>query len=332
MSEIHATNVNQAFPQALNLLLDEGVQQQSRNGSVFAMQEPVLVTYTRPAQRVLFCEKRRANPFFHLMESIWMLAGRDDAAFVRTFNSRMGEYTDDGAVIPGAYGQRWRRHFGLDQLSIIIAELRAHTDSRRAVLAMWDPKRDGPAMLVGTADVPCNTHVYFDRRGDVLNMTVLNRSNDAIWGAFGANVVHFSVLMEYVAASLHLPMGKMRQFTNNLHVYDHVYSQESIREMATHAAGEDLYAHDSGLFTVHESTVVSDPEWFLKECELFCNDPQGDMRAWSNKFFTDTAQVMFLAWVAHKQKDDLLALRVAEGIEAEDWRVACLQWLNGVKK
>ena len=32
-----------------------------------------------------------------------------------------------------------------------------------------------------------------------LCMTVCNRSNDMLWGAYGANVVHMSMLQEFVA-------------------------------------------------------------------------------------------------------------------------------------
>jgi hypothetical protein len=68
-------------------------------------------------------------------------------------------------------------------------------------------------------DRPCNTHVYFDARGGVLNMTVCCRSNDALWGAYGANAVHFSILQEVIAAGVGIPMGVYRQFSNNFHAY-----------------------------------------------------------------------------------------------------------------
>ena len=48
-------------------------------------------------------------------------------------------------------------------------------------------------------EIPCNTAIYFKVREGKLNMTVSNRSNDVIWGTFGANVVHMSILQEYVA-------------------------------------------------------------------------------------------------------------------------------------
>ena len=54
----------------------------------------------------------------------------------------MEEYSDDGITLQGAYGFRWREHFGGDQLSVIIERLRNDNTDRRCVLQMWDPLVD----------------------------------------------------------------------------------------------------------------------------------------------------------------------------------------------
>ena len=50
-------------------------------------------------------------------------------------------------------------------------------------------------------------------------MTVSNRSNDIIWGTFGANAVHMSMLHEYVASALMLHVGKYTQISDSFHAY-----------------------------------------------------------------------------------------------------------------
>src|SRR5258708_2083148 len=118
---------------------------------------------------------RDANPFFHVMETLWMLAGRNDLPWLVRFNKRFASYSDDGgATQPGAYGYRWRNYFGHDQLMDIILELKQNPDSRRVVLAMWDggsraswsecgatteftQPGDFFNAVGGSADVPCNT-------------------------------------------------------------------------------------------------------------------------------------------------------------------------------
>jgi hypothetical protein len=88
------------------------------------------------------------------------------------------------------------------------------------VLAMWDGKADPLNGLAGGKDLCCNLSAIFDASMGHLDMTVTNRSNDIVWGACGANVVHFSLLLEYVAGSLGMPMGSYTQFSTNSHIYN----------------------------------------------------------------------------------------------------------------
>jgi hypothetical protein len=50
-------------------------------------------------------------------------------------------------------------------------------------------------------------------------MTVSNRSNDLIWGTYGANMVHFNLLLTYVAAAVGVPKGYYHQVSSNTHLY-----------------------------------------------------------------------------------------------------------------
>jgi thymidylate synthase len=206
------------LPLALDRLFKGGVRRESRNGPVLQLPGPTILCYERPMERVIFWPERDANPFFHLMEALWMLEGRRDVEPMAYYASRMKDYSDDGKVFNGAYGHRWRKHFGIDQLPFIISRLRKNPDDRRQVLGMWDPMHD--CYDQQTVDLPCNTHIYFARNETgALDMTVCNRSNDLVWGALGANVVHMSFLQEHVANGIGCAVGKYYQFTNNLHGY-----------------------------------------------------------------------------------------------------------------
>jgi len=50
-------------------------------------------------------------------------------------------------------------------------------------------------------------------------MVVFNRSNDMVWGCYGANAVHFSFLHEFIGRSTGLPLGTYTQVSVNLHAY-----------------------------------------------------------------------------------------------------------------
>lgn len=223
MYTITAINVNDAFESALFLMKAVGVKEHSRNGEVTAAPEPVTTTYQFPTERMLFSPKRDANPFFHIMEGVWMLAGYDNVDFPASFASNIMNYSDDGQRLNGAYGHRWRNHFIKDQIYWIIEHLKKDPDSRRAVMSMWDPDTDPMACDSGSKDVPCNTTIYFRKVAGLLCMTVCCRSNDIIWGCYGANVVHMSMLHEYIANSLGWPVGEYIQISNNWHIYPQHY-------------------------------------------------------------------------------------------------------------
>ena len=111
MITIISTDINEAYYRGIDLIKERGVRMESRNGPIIEVPCPVTTTYLRPLRRILFDSVRDCNPFFHFFESLWMLAGRNDVAFVEKFNKRMATFSDDGSTLNGAYGYRWRRHF-----------------------------------------------------------------------------------------------------------------------------------------------------------------------------------------------------------------------------
>ena len=82
MHVIEATNVRDALPQAVQYLLRWGDPEETRIGKALVAPGPVTIHYLNPKEHVLLNPIRDANPFFHLMEAMWMIAGRDDSAFL----------------------------------------------------------------------------------------------------------------------------------------------------------------------------------------------------------------------------------------------------------
>lgn len=338
-------NVNGVFSDALWRLDTSGVREPSRNGDVLVLPAPTIVTYRRPQERVLFSAERDANPFFHFMESLWMLGGRNDVAWIQHYNSRMGEYSDDKVTQWGAYGWRWRQFFddGRDQLCSIIEHLKEQPASRRAVLTMWSPDGDlweryrpedggdNPTPYGGLKcrDVPCNTHIYFLLRDDKLEMTVCNRSNDIVWGMCGANAVHMSMLQEYIAMHLGVGLGPYHQFTNNLHVYVEKFPDDKRGRMKTDMddryAGE-IYYHKKPVVPMSFLTPVESADEWDRDLKVFLENPHGT-KAYYTEFFQDTVMPMYWAW-EHRKRGVSSGLSDAKEICASDWRTACVEWIE----
>lgn len=332
MRLISVRNVHRALPEGVRALLTVGRRDITRNGPALVYPMPVCTHYRCPKERVLFWEQRDANPFFHFFEGLWMLAGRNDVAFLAQFVGQIKQYSDDGVKFWGAYGHRWRSAFNFDQLKAIVVELKKDPRSRRAVLTMWDPPRD----LHRTGkDFPCNTHIYFSREEqgvafpDVLNMTVCCRSNDMVWGAYGANAVHFSMLQEYMAGLIGIDVGHMWQMSNNFHAYPDTFEPLSGLE---DEAGSPFHRHPCPyeLEDVTPYPMMSSPEGWTDDLLSFMDD-QDRPRIYTNPFFTEVVHPLWEAHKAYRDKDSptrfLDALRAVGGCAASDWRVACYAWL-----
>jgi thymidylate synthase len=161
-----------------------------------------------------------------------MLEGKNDTAsldrYIKDFG---GRYAETDGTLHGAYGYRWIHGFGFNQLDVIVKRLEDNPNDRQCVLAMWDATNNGEDDLAGVwKDRPCNTHVYFRLRNKKeLDITVCCRSNDMIWGAYGANIVQFGVLHRYMAARLEAEVGVYYQISNNYHAYLNVFAPLSMR-------------------------------------------------------------------------------------------------------
>ena len=163
MKVIRGVNVNEVFQIAVMSLREDQalLETDSRNGPVLSFPTPLTTIYERPDERVLFSAERNCNPFFHFIEGLWMIAGRQDLKTLTMFAKKMADFSDDGILVNGAYGYRWTEWFGRDQLSTVIDLLRKNPLDRRAVLQMWDCTQD---LGSSSKDVPCNTQIFLRGR------------------------------------------------------------------------------------------------------------------------------------------------------------------------
>lgn len=336
MIVIHARNVHEALPKAMLVLREHGVSRESRNGPVIKAPWPVATIYHRPWERVVLWPERDANPFFHVYESLWMLAGRNDVEGPARYARQMREYSDDGVTFHGAYGHRWRKHFGKDQLADVIWKLQRNSDDRRAVVQMWDAERD---LGRQGRDVPCNVSATFqvNDRGE-LDLVVFCRSNDVIWGCYGANAVHFSFLLEFVSSSTGYPMGTYTQISVNWHAYDNdLYRRVSV--LADRVDDPNPYSRQDELTSEHVGRwdhrhVRYDAMTWLREetiaTLLYDADSGYDQpRVESTSRSVKTIDAMLRAHHVYKTtgKDD--AIRLLSGCDQRiDWIRAGREWLE----
>lgn len=325
------------------------VESNSRNGPVRRFRGTATLTWTRPQYRVSFDPIRDANPAFHLFEALWMLNGENDVKRAAYFASQMGQYSDDGVTFHGGYGHRWVKHFGYDQIrEYVIPALRKNSEDRRVVLGMWDPTVDIPAAQNNGKDVPCNLMCTFDAtQGDGrLHLINLNRSNDSVWGATGANIVQFSMLQEYVASACDLGVGVYDQISSNMHLYLEL-NDVSKRMLKIHNddPGRELpyFGMLSPLRHKSDGTAYQWQEKFDRDLNvLMLNYNQVKDVKFETYFFKYVVQPVIMAFNCYKNDDAIeVGMDVLKSLlppfglgepwfQWHDWNIAMYKWLERV--
>jgi thymidylate synthase len=312
-----------------------------------------ITEYSHPRERVLFNQDRDANPFFHFFESLWILDGRSDATYLEQFNSNIAKYLDPGKLsFHAAYGNRMRQHFvnrdeePCDQLKGIIELLKKDPDTRRAVMCLWSPIDDlgwisynGDFEHAISNDLPCNDLIMFKLRDNELDITVSCRSNDAIWGAYGANAVQFSMIQEFVALAVGCNVGVYRQVSDSFHIYTDNEAWKRVKNSEQRES--DFYR--TRLLQPYPLMQINYYESWLRQNHhflignLFDGTLNNDIIT-IDPFFTKVADPILQAHNYYKGKNLTvphaknrridMALTALYYCAAPDWKLACEQWLE----
>lgn len=270
-------------------------QQPSRAGATREILHAAL-SITDPRQRWISYRQPPINPAFAIAEVIWIVTGRNDAAFLNYFNRHLSQYCGPGDSYDGAYGYRLRYHLGVDQLLSAYQALKSNPESRQVVLQVWDSVADLPEAngQARSADIPCNVVSLLKVRDDHLEWTQIMRSNDVFRG-LPYNLVQWTTLQEVMAGWLGLQLGSYNQLSDSLHVYEdslaHIHDDSSrvdvpnmdrlalpydeSRQVFGYLAGvvEDLIMEDRPIETLVDLVADADvPEAYRNWLCLLCSE------------------------------------------------------------
>ena len=234
-----ARNINDAFVEALRLLMSKGEVVTVRGGKETKELRSNVIRIEHPIERVLLTPHRNGNIFAALAETMWVLGGRKDMAYLSRYLPRAKDFSDDGFAWRAAYGPRLRCWDTdgecVDQLEECVRLLNEDPTSRQAVMCIFDPALD----YVNSKDIPCNNWLHWLIRNGELHLTVAIRSNDAIWGWSGINFFEWSVLHEMMAFWTHSRVGSVTYIAGSFHIYDGHYDRAE--RIIAGANGCDLY-------------------------------------------------------------------------------------------
>lgn len=230
MHIVYGDTINDVIMKILEKVLTEGICLSTRNGDALTIYDVSLILHN-PRSRHLSLLGRKNNIFSTFAEAMWVLSGDNRIEpYLRFFLPRAPKYSDDGRVWRAAYGERLYAH---GQLENVINQFKKDgIFTRRAVLSLYMPDRDTDESLKNvynlqnSVDIPCNNLIHFFVTPDKkLNVKIIQRSGDLIFGISNINIFEFSLLQEIVVSVLQnevdseIKIGYLHQSVTNLHIY-----------------------------------------------------------------------------------------------------------------
>src|SRR5574343_56553 len=166
---------------------------------------------SNPTDNHILVPERKWSHDYAEYEWQWYLSGNRNADEISKRAKIWKTCQDENGNVNSNYGFQWRRN---NQIDYVINELKQNTNSRRAVITIYDGKEHNDYKF----DTPCTTGIHFYISNNRLNMTVTMRSNDLVYG-FCNDQYCFSKFQELVASKLNIDIGTYYHFATNMHVY-----------------------------------------------------------------------------------------------------------------
>lgn len=166
---------------------------------------------------------RPISPLVVAAECMWNLSGVPRLSLLHALGVRIWDRWADvdhfGPVVKNAYGFRWRSTFNRDQLFLAMNLIKHDPGTRHAVVMAWDPAKDGLDPTYPEKNVPCILGFQLHQRKQLLDMTVMVRSQDMIAG-FPHDIAVYSLMVHILAKSLELVPGTIHWQMNDAHIYE----------------------------------------------------------------------------------------------------------------
>jgi thymidylate synthase len=174
---------------------------------------------TNPQNNLIFTKWRKWNNSYAEYEWKWYMSGNQNADEIAKRAPIWKNMQDEKGNVNSNYGYQWSRG---NQLNNVIKELRENPTSRRAVISIYDGKENN----LYYKDTPCTLAINFFILNNKLEMSVMMRSNDLVFG-FCNDQYCFSELQKLIASELKMAVGGYYHFSTNMHIYERHFNLNS---------------------------------------------------------------------------------------------------------
>jgi thymidylate synthase len=218
----------QQYLDLLQRILDEGVAKGDRTGtgtrSVFGHQMRFDLAEGFP---LVTTKKLHLKSIVY--ELLWFLRGETNVRYLKEHGvSIWNEWADAEGELGPVYGYQWRSWparggESIDQISEVIEQIHANSDSRRLIVSAWNPA-DVPTMALP----PCHLLFQFYVADGRLSCQMYQRSADVFLGV-PFNIASYALLTMMVAQVTGYAPGDFVHTFGDAHLYDNHLEQAQLQ-------------------------------------------------------------------------------------------------------
>lgn len=200
-------NAQCAFEYMFDYIINNGIIQQDTQAI-----KNIGFKILNPLDRNINTTWRKWSSKYAEMEWQWYLSENPSAMLISQHAKIWKKCMDENGNVNSNYGYQWSRS---NQIQYVIDELERNPESRRANITLYDAKEH----QMYSKDTPCTLSIGFTIENQSLDMSVLMRSNDLVYG-FCNDQYCFSKLQEMIANRMNIRIGTYYHFTQNMHIYE----------------------------------------------------------------------------------------------------------------
>lgn len=211
------SSFDEKYQVALGRILKEGQWVNNARTGQKTISLPGLNFRIEPEDGFPLLQLRKIPIKLFVAEQVWFLSGEKKLDFFQEYSHAWDSWAEVDNTIQNAYGHRFKRHFGRDQVGLLVQTLKKDSSSRQCFVSCWDPKIDGLGEIA--KNMPCLIGFTMFVLPSGLEMHVLFRSNDMVLG-FPHDIAGFALLHAMIAQELGLPVSGLSWSIANAHIYE----------------------------------------------------------------------------------------------------------------
>ena len=227
-----------AYLDLIQDILDNGTQKGDRTGtgtkSVFGRQIRFDLSKGFP---MVTTKKLHLKSIIH--ELLWFIKGDTNTKYLNDNGVKIwNAWADENGDLGPVYGAQWRNWNGegIDQLAMVVDQLKNNPNSRRIMISAWNPSVMPDTSKTFTENVangkaalpPCHAFFQFYVADGKLSCQLYQRSADVFLGV-PFNIASYALMVMMLAQVCDLEVGEFVHSFGDVHLYNNHFDQVELQ-------------------------------------------------------------------------------------------------------